>query len=106
MKTNIANVDELQHRLEGTGQLPLCGRCGQNQLERQHVKTAVWREAELMVVENIPALVCPACGEEFIGSETAAELQRMCQNGESTAGLVSRLIVPVIDFAMLNPERV
>lgn len=104
MKTNIANVDELRHHQEGTGQLPQCGRCAQSQLERQHIKTAVWREAKLMVVENIPALVCRACGEEFIGPETAAGLQRMCQNGEGTAGLVSRLTVPVIDFSVLNPE--
>ncbi|WP_264210740.1 YgiT-type zinc finger protein [Leisingera thetidis] len=105
MKTNIANVDELQHRLEETGQLPLCGRCAQSRLKQQHVKTAVWREAELMVVENIPALVCPACGEEFIGPKTEAGLQRMC-NREGTVGLVSHLTVPVIDFAVLNPECV
>lgn len=104
MKTNIANIDELRHCQEGTGLLPLCCRCAQSQLERQHVKTAVWREAKLMIVENIPALVCPACGEEFIGPETAAGLQQMCQNGESIVGLVSRLIVPVFDFTVLNPE--
>ncbi|WP_323775721.1 hypothetical protein [Leisingera sp.] len=54
-----------------------------------------------MVVENIPALVSPVCGEEAIGPETAAGLKGMRGNGDGKAGLVSRVIVPVFDYALM-----
>jgi YgiT-type zinc finger domain-containing protein len=45
--------------------------------------------SSIVVVRNVPAMVCDQCGEEWIGSEAASKLERLAddarQRGEQVA---------------------
>ena len=46
-----------------------CPRCG-GDMREETVKTAIWRDERLFVVEDIPAQVCGSCMEQFYDDET------------------------------------
>jgi YgiT-type zinc finger domain-containing protein len=37
-------------------------------------------ESNVIVVRNVPALICSQCGEEWIESETAVELEELVED--------------------------
>jgi YgiT-type zinc finger domain-containing protein len=43
------------------------------------VKTAIWREERLFVIEAIPALVCDACMEQFYDEDVTDALRRLME---------------------------
>ena len=38
----------------------------------------------IVVVRNVPATVCSQCGEEWIGAETASELERLVEEARQS----------------------
>ena len=42
-----------------------CLACDVGRLSRELVNTAFWHNNRLLVVQDIPALVCTKCGEQF-----------------------------------------
>lgn len=75
-----------------------CSRCGQRHLSAETVSTAFWRDSGLVVIRDIPAMVCPHCHEEFIADGTAAELDRMRRRGFTSSAATERIEVPVFRF--------
>lgn len=51
---------------------------------------------DLLVIENIPVVRCPACGESYMTAETLREIERLKRNRETLA--VGRE-VEVVSFA-------
>ena len=51
-----------------------CEYCGSSDLRAQFVRSAFWHDERLVVVEDIPALVCEACHEQFYDDMTAVRL--------------------------------
>nr|WP_246175875.1 type II toxin-antitoxin system MqsA family antitoxin [Roseovarius bejariae] len=85
---------------DGPAPAPLsgCTSCGGGTLRRDRVKTALWRGEDLVVIEDIPALVCIRCGERYFEDETAMALDMM-QAGQGAQGRPRRsLSVPVYGF--------
>ena len=80
------------------GKNVLCGRCEQGLLTEQPIQTAFWRGDGLVVIRNIPAMVCQTCGEEYVADRTAIGLDRMRGNGFTATGSTERMIVPVLDY--------
>ena len=76
----------------------LCDRCEQGLLAEKPIQTAFWRRDDLVVIRNIPAMVCQTCGEEYVASRTAIGLDRMRGNGFAATGSNERMIVPVLDY--------
>lgn len=56
--------------MEQTELTPSCDRCGSNTLHRESVRSAFWHDDRLVVVEDIPALVCTTCQEQFYEDST------------------------------------
>lgn len=75
-----------------------CPECGSTRLRQDLVKSAIWQNERLVVVEGIPALLCEACGERFYDDETVTQLDLLQGRGfpEDAAGRF--LTVPVIAF--------
>lgn len=69
----LANADALQQLT--------CQSCGRAGLDELRVQTALWEDERLVVVEDIPALVCPGCGERFYDDETAMRLDMLRGTG-------------------------
>lgn len=56
----------------------LCPRCGDSKEPGKATYTVDFGPS-LVIVRNVPAMVCDQCGEEWIGSETAGKLERLTQ---------------------------
>lgn len=88
---------------QGDMDLPGCQICGRAALEEQRVQTAFWQDERLVVVEDIPALVCRGCGERFYGDETAMRLDMLRGTGFPPAGAARSITVEV--FRLPGPGR-
>lgn len=82
-----------------------CTSCAGGELRRDRVGTALWRGDRLMVIEEIPALVCTRCGERYFEDETAMALDMM-RAGKGAAGRPARILsVPVYPYAPPGAAR-
>ena len=52
--------------------------------------------ADLLVIENVPVVVCPSCGESYLTAETLHEIERIKIHRRS---LAKPRNVAVADFA-------
>lgn len=64
-------------------------------LEEKLIKHDLWIRGNLIVVENVPAGVCPRCGEKVITAEVGRRLEALLQNAEQIAQ-APRITVPVV----------
>ena len=52
----------------------ICGTEGAHPLE---VSRSYGRGGDLVVVENIPVISCPHCGEKYLTADTLREIERL-----------------------------
>lgn len=79
-----------------------CSLCGDGELRETRVRSAFFEGERLVVVEDIPALVCSACGEQFFDDLTAIRLDLLRGAGFPAAMSCRELNVPVFS---LDPGR-
>lgn len=75
-----------------------CTNCGGNEVRRAEVRSAFWHEDRLVVVEDIPALLCAGCGEQFYDDTTVLVLDLLRGQGFAEERATSRISVPVFSF--------
>ena len=75
-----------------------CSACSSDKLVPDRVKTAFWEGECLIVVEDIPALVCTTCGEQYLDDETALQLDLMKGGGFPKEKVVREMTVPVFAY--------
>jgi YgiT-type zinc finger domain-containing protein len=63
-----------------------------------HVRSAFWHDDRLVVVEDIPALVCGACAEQFYDDTTVVGLDLLRGEGFPAEKARGELRVPVFSF--------
>jgi len=81
-------------------QSPLtCANCGSVNVSISHVRSAFWQDDRLVVVEDIPALVCGACAEQFYDDATVVGLDLLRGGGFPAEQASAELRVPVFSFA-------
>ncbi len=73
---------------------PRCGAC----MRPAVVRTAIWAEDRLCIIEDVPAQVCDSCGERFYDEETTEALRRMKEEGFPNAHLKHEILVPVFSL--------
>lgn len=66
------------------------------------VRSAFWHNDRLVVIDDVPALVCRACGEQFYDDGTVRVIDRMRANGFPPEDAVGELTVPVFTFGTLG----
>ena len=59
------------------------------------VKTAIWREERVFVVEDIPARICASCMEQFYDEETTDALRRLTEESFASVEPQREIVVPV-----------
>src|SRR3977135_3910922 len=74
-----------------------CPRCGQA-MRQAMVKTAIWREQRVFVVEDIPAQMCDSCMEQFYDEETTDALRRLTEEGFSSLEPKREIVVPIFSL--------
>ena len=75
------------------GKCDVCGRAG---ARVRRVSRSYGKGARLLVIENVPVVVCAVCGESYVTAETALEIERIKLHWRSFA---RQRKVPVASFA-------
>jgi YgiT-type zinc finger domain-containing protein len=55
----------------------ICDICGKRGARIQNVTRSYGKHNDLLVVENIPAVACPNCGETYLTAATLHEIERI-----------------------------
>jgi YgiT-type zinc finger domain-containing protein len=54
-----------------------CDLCGDKGAQLRHVTRSYGKGDRLLVIENIPVISCPRCGESYMTAETMHEIERI-----------------------------
>jgi YgiT-type zinc finger domain-containing protein len=73
----------------------ICDICGQEGAQVRHVTRNYGKGADLLIIENVPVVSCPHCGESYLTAETLHEIERIKLHRQSFA---KKRSVPVAAF--------
>lgn len=82
-----------------------CSACTSGRLLEDRVKSVLWDGDRLVVVEDIPALLCSACGEQFFEDRTALALDLMRGGGFPPGEAERQMTVQVFRYRSPEPDR-
>lgn len=74
----------------------ICEICGQEGARVRRVTRSYGQGDNLLVIENIPVISCPHCGESYLTAETLHEIERIKLHRQT---LAQERAVPVAVFA-------
>ncbi len=82
-----------------------CPNC-RNILREAYAKTAIWKDDRLLIVEDIPALVCDLCVDQFYSDDVADALRRLMIDELDQAEPRRTQLVPIYTLdGRLPPAR-
>jgi YgiT-type zinc finger domain-containing protein len=55
----------------------ICDICGKEGARTHRVSRSYGKGADLLVIEDIPLIRCPNCGESYLAAETLLEIERI-----------------------------
>jgi YgiT-type zinc finger domain-containing protein len=55
----------------------ICDNCGKEGARIRKITRTYGRGKDKFVIENIPAVTCPQCGESYLEAETLHEIERI-----------------------------
>lgn len=70
--------------------------CGEQMAEKL-IKQEFWIKGNLIVIENVPAGVCPQCGEKVVKADIGQQIATLLA-GDSQLQPVRSISVPVFEF--------
>lgn len=62
------------------------------------MRTAIWQGDRVAIVEDIPALVCGECHEQFYDEPVSDALRRLAEDGFPSEAATSEMVVPVFSL--------
>jgi YgiT-type zinc finger domain-containing protein len=74
----------LTHLKEGKSQM-VCDVCGQEGARIRRIPRTYGQGKDLLVIENIPVVSCPHCGESYFTADTLHEIERIKLHRKSIA---------------------
>jgi YgiT-type zinc finger domain-containing protein len=74
----------------------VCDICGKEGAKIRHISRSYGKGEDLFVIERVPVVSCPHCGESYLTVETLHELERIKLHRQSFA--VERAVL-VAEFA-------
>ena len=63
----------------------ICDICGKQGTRIRRVTRSYGKGANLLVIENVPVVSCPHCGESYLTAETLHEVERIKLHRQSFA---------------------
>ena len=82
----------------------ICTQCGATGVHPTLARSAFWHQDRLVVVEDIPALVCINCHEQFFGDDVTMAFDLMRGEGFPVSKATRELSVPVFSFRRMIPR--
>ncbi|HEX9930037.1 MAG TPA: type II toxin-antitoxin system MqsA family antitoxin [Pyrinomonadaceae bacterium] len=62
-----------------------CDVCGKHEAQIKYVTRSYGKGANLLIIENVPVIVCQNCGESYLTAETLHEIERIKLHRKSFA---------------------
>lgn len=81
-----------------------CPVCESTDTRLDRVRSAFWHNDRLVVIEDVPALVCNTCGEQFYDDAAVRIIDRMRANGFPPEEAVRELSVPVFTLGEVEAD--
>jgi YgiT-type zinc finger domain-containing protein len=75
----------------------ICDNCSKEGARIRYVSRSYGKGADLLVIENIPVVTCPHCGESYLTADTLQEIERIKLHRKNFALERS---VPVATYAL------
>ena len=75
----------------------VCDICGQTGVRIRRVSRTYGKRQNLLVIENVPVISCPHCGESYLTAATLHQIEEIKQNRQQRA--IERP-VPVASYGM------
>ena len=63
----------------------ICDICGTEGVKIRTITRTYGRGKDLLIIENIPIISCPHCGESFLTAETLHKIEEIKRNRQSLA---------------------
>lgn len=73
----------------------ICDLCGKSGAKVKRISRSYGRGDEMLVIDKVPIVVCPHCGESYMTAETLREIERLKLHGKN---IKSERRAPVINF--------
>ena len=54
-----------------------CDNCGKEDVRIRRISRSYGKGVNLLVIENIPVVNCPHCGESYLTADTLHEIERI-----------------------------
>ena len=70
-------------------------------MEERTVSLDLRVDGQLVVIENVPALVCADCGEKVVAPEVGRKIEKLVRQAGTKAG-VKTISVPVMDLKKVS----
>lgn len=74
----------------------MCELCGKRGARIRRIARTYGKGKAMLVIENVPVVSCPHCGESYLEAETLHEIERLKLHRKS---LAVKRPVPVVSFA-------
>ena len=74
-----------------------CHVCGEK-MEAKRIRQDFWRKDQLVVVEGVPAGVCPQCGEKVVKADIGRLIASLFEDAKRLQK-ARTMSVPVLSFA-------
>jgi YgiT-type zinc finger domain-containing protein len=76
--------------------LSICANCGKPGARIRYVTRSYGKGENLLVIENVPIISCPSCGESYMTAQTLHEIERIKRERKT---LATTRPVAVAEFA-------
>ena len=83
-------------RNKSTYDYGLCHTCG-GRMREDYVKQEFWIKGKLIVIEDVPAGVCPQCGEKVVKAEVGRRIAALIDDSKRLRK-ARTISVPVFKF--------
>lgn len=72
-----------------------CDVCGKDGARQRYLTRSYGKGESLMVIEDVPIICCPHCGERYMTAQTLDQIERIKRSSQS---LTTKRFVPVAIF--------
>ena len=77
------------------GKIMICDICGKKGAKVRKLTRSYGKGKKLLVIENVPVISCPNCGESYVTAETLHEIERIKLHRKNFA---TERPVPIANF--------
>ena len=72
-----------------------CDNCGKKGAKVRKLTRSYGKGKKLLIIENVPVISCPHCGESYVTAETLQEIERIKLHRKNFA---ADRLVPIANF--------